>query len=165
MSGAAKTHILRVKPPWRQDGNRTRCGRCAESRMAAIWPDAQMAATARPYWQWRAIIRSGNGHLAPPQIRDTFPGAPAALCVPCWLNLGQYGYQDWRADPLEVLRVDLAVKDDHGRTFLAKELIALADLVAAHPEEFRHAMQDEAVLTALAGIGSQQVGFSKGVRR
>jgi hypothetical protein len=27
MSGAAKTHILRVKPPWRRDGNRTRARR------------------------------------------------------------------------------------------------------------------------------------------
>ena len=43
----------------------------------------------------------------------------------------------------------LAVKDDHGRKFLAPELIALADLVAAHPEEFRQAMADEAVLTTL----------------
>ena len=147
----AKTHILRVKPPWRQDGNRTRCGRRAEGRMTAIQPDAQMAATARPYWQWSVIIRGGNGHLAPPQVRETYPGVPAGLCVPCWLNLGRYGYQDWRADPLEVLRIDLAVKDDHGRRFLARELIALADLVAAHPEEFRQAMEDEDVLTALAG--------------
>jgi len=147
----AKTHVLRVKPPWRQDGNRTRCGRRAEGRMAAIQPDALMAATARPYWQWSAIIRGGNGHLAPPQVRETYPGAPAGLCVPCWLNLGRYGYQDWRADPLEVLRVDLAVKDDHGRRFLARELTALADLVAAHPDEFRQAMEDEDVLTALAG--------------
>jgi len=165
VSRAAKTHILRVKPPWRQDRNRTRCGRRAESRMAAIWPDAQMAATARPYWQWRAIIRGGNRHLAPTHIRDTFPGTPAGFCVPCWLNLGQYGYQDWRADPLEVLRVDLAVRDDHGRKFLARELIALADLVAAHPEEFRQAMQDEAVLAALAGIGSPRAGFPKGAHR
>jgi hypothetical protein len=120
--------------------------------MTAIQPDAQMAATARPYWQWSVIIiRGGNGHLAPPQVRQTYPGAPAGLCVPCWLNLGRYGYQEWRADPLEVLRVDLAVKGDHGRRFLARELIALADLVAAHPEEFRQAMEDEDVLTALAG--------------
>jgi hypothetical protein len=34
-------------------------------------------------------------------------------------------------------------------TVLAKELIALAELVAAHPEEFRHAMDAEAVLAAL----------------
>jgi hypothetical protein len=165
VSTAAKTHILRVKPPWRQDRNRTRCGRRAESRMAAIWPDAQMAATARPYWQWRAIIGGGNRHLAPAHIRDTFLGTPAGLRVPCWLNLGQYGYQDWRADPLEVLRVDLAIRDDHGRKFLARELIALADLVAAHPEEFRQAMQDEAVLAALAGIGSPRAGFPKGAHR
>jgi hypothetical protein len=24
-----------------------------------------MAAAMQPYWQWRAIIRGGNGHLAP----------------------------------------------------------------------------------------------------
>jgi len=152
---AAKTHLLRVKPPWRQDGNRTRCGRRAEARLGVIEPDAEMAAKAHPYWQWRVIIRGGNEHLAPPHVRETFPGAPAGLCVPCWLNLGQYGCQDWRADPLEVLRVDLAVKDDHGRKFLAKELIALADLVATHPQEFAQAMQDEAVLTALAGEGGR----------
>ena len=70
MSGAAKTHVLRAKPPWRQDGNRTRCGRRAESRMAAIWPDAEMAATARPYRQWSAIIRGGSRHLAPAHIRN-----------------------------------------------------------------------------------------------
>ena len=69
--------------------------------------------------------------------------------MPCWLNLGHYGYQHWCADPLEVLRVDLAVTDGLGREFLAKELIALADLVAAHPEEFRQAMDAEAVLAVL----------------
>jgi hypothetical protein len=117
--------------------------------MTAVRPDADMAAQARPYWRWSAIIRSGNKHLAPPQIAGTFPGTPGGFCVPCWLNLGQYGCQDWRADPLEVLRVDLAVTDGLGREFLAKELIALADLVAAHPEEFRQAIDAEAVLVTL----------------
>jgi hypothetical protein len=117
--------------------------------MTAVQPDADMAARARPYWQWSAIIRGGNKHLAPPHLAETFPGTPDGFCVPCWINLGHYGYQDWRADPLEVLRVDLAVTDGLGREFLAKELIALADLVAAHPEEFRQAMEDEAVLAAL----------------
>jgi hypothetical protein len=32
---------------------------------AAIQSEAQMAAAMQPYWQWRAIIRGGNGHLAP----------------------------------------------------------------------------------------------------
>jgi hypothetical protein len=36
-----------------------------------------------------------------------------------------------------------------GRKFLAREPIVLADLVAAHPEEFWQAMEAEAVLTAL----------------
>jgi len=36
----------------------------------------------------------------------------------------------------EVLRADLAVTDGFGREFLAKGLIAPADLVASHPEEF-----------------------------
>ena len=52
---AAKTHILRVKPPWRLSE-----------------PDAEMAAQARPYWQWSAIIRGGN-NLAPECRRDV-PG-------------------------------------------------------------------------------------------
>jgi hypothetical protein len=117
--------------------------------MAAVQPDAEMAARARPYWQWSAIIWGGNKHLAPPNVAGTFPGTPDGFCAPCWINLGHYGYQDWHADPLEVLRVDLAVTDGLGREFLAKELIALADLVAAYPEEFRQAMDAEAVLAAL----------------
>jgi hypothetical protein len=71
--------------------------------------------------------------------------------VPCWLNPGHYGCQDWHADPLEVLRADLAVTHGLGREFLTKELIALANLVAAHPQEFRAAMEAEAVLMALEG--------------
>jgi len=65
-------------------------------------------------------------------------------------DLGGYGYQDWRADPLEVLRVDLAVTDGHGRQSLEKDLIALADLVAAHRGEFAELLERETVLAALA---------------
>lgn len=85
MSGA-KTHILRVKPPWRQDGNRTRCGRRAQARMTAVQPEAEMAARARPYWHWSAIIRGGNKHLAPLRLAETYPGTPDGFCVPCWLT-------------------------------------------------------------------------------
>ena len=56
------------------------------------------------------------------------------------------------ADPPGVLRVDLAVTDRLGREFLARELTALADLKAAHLEEFRQAIKDEAVL-AVPGQG------------
>jgi len=62
--------------------------------MTAVRPDEDMAAQVRPYWQWSAIIRGGNKHLAPPQIPGTFPETPDRFWVPCWLNLGQYGYQD-----------------------------------------------------------------------
>ena len=62
------------------------------------------------------------------------------------------GLKTWRTDPLEVLRIDLAVTDDQGRIALAKELVALADLVIAHRDEFRQALEDEEVMKALAGL-------------
>ena len=146
---AARTHILRVKPPWRQDENRTRCGRRAGPHMPVAQPTPEMAAAAHEQWKWR-FVASRNPGMVPQAARDITP--PGGLCVPCWKNLGGYGYQDWRADPLEVLRVDLAIKDGHGREALARELIALANLVAAHPGEFRELLEREAVLTALACI-------------
>jgi hypothetical protein len=55
-----------------------------------------------------------------------------------------------QVDPLEVLRIDLAVTDREGRVMLAKELVALADLWPAHQDEFREYLASEEVLTALA---------------
>lgn len=77
---------------------------------------------------------------------------PEGICAPCWQNLGVRGLKTWRTDPLEVLRIDLAVTDDQGRIALAKELVALADLVIAHRDEFRQALEDEEVMKALAGL-------------
>jgi hypothetical protein len=117
--------------------------------MPTVQPTPDMAATAHEQWKWRFIAVHNPG-MVPHAARDITP--PDGLCVPCWKNLGGYGYQDWRADPLEVFRVDLAIKDGHGRQALAKELIALADLVAAHPGEFAELLEREAVLTALASM-------------
>ena len=77
---------------------------------------------------------------------------PEGICAPCWQNPGVRGLKTWRTDPLEVLRIDLAVTDDQGRIALAKELVALADLVIAHRDEFRQALEDEEVMKALAGL-------------
>ena len=48
-----------------------------------------------------------------------------------------------------MLAVDLAVKNGTRRRDLSRELIALADLVAAHEDEFADFMVREDVLTAL----------------
>jgi hypothetical protein len=154
-----KTHILRVKPPWRDGGDRRRCGRCVVDepprnragyarRDAVTEADETMAAKAKA--DWRASFAKTT-HTRPQIIcvRD----AAREVCLPCWQNLGAYGLKTWRTDPLEVLRIDLAVTDDAGRRMLAKELIAIADLVAAYPGEFRGMMDSEAVLQALAGVG------------
>ena len=69
--------------------------------------------------------------MSPEPTRDA-----GRFCVPCWLNLGHCSDQDRRANPLEVLRADPEVTGGHGREFLAKELIVLADLVTSHSEEF-----------------------------
>jgi hypothetical protein len=51
-----------------------------------------------------------------------------------------------------VLRTDLADDSQQGRAELARELIALGDLAAAHRQEFRRLMESEAVLAALAAM-------------
>jgi hypothetical protein len=60
-------------------------------------------------------------------------GVPGGICAICGDRLGTYGHQEWHASPLAVLRADLAIRDDASSVALNKELIALADLVAAHP--------------------------------
>ena len=154
---AVKTHIARVKPPWRHGGDRTRCGRRVASEEASHWraetarssvtePDEAMAAKAAEDWR-NASRKAATGHTEVVRVTP-----PDGICAPCWQNLGAYGLKTWRSSPLEVLRIDLAVTDDQGRVALAKELIALADLVAAHPGEFRELMEREAVMQALARL-------------
>ena len=113
-------------------------------RDAVTVADGEMAARAAA--DWRARFQQ----YSRPQVPCV--RAPEGICVPCWQNLGAYGLKTWRSHPLEVLRIDLAVTDEQGRVTLAKELIALADLVAAHPAEFRELIEREAVLSALAAI-------------
>jgi hypothetical protein len=50
-----------------------------------------------------------------------------------------------------VLRADLAIRDGASSVALNKELIALADLVAAHPGEFRELMETRSGLTTHTG--------------
>jgi len=73
------------------------------------------------------------------------------MCAICWDRLGTYGHQEWHANPLAVLRPDLAIRDDASSVALGEELIALADLVAAHPGEFRELMETRSGLATLAG--------------
>ena len=134
----AKTHLLRVGPPWRNAMDRTRCGRRVADGDAPHWraetpsssvtePDEAMAARAAA--DWRAAAAS---KLYGRQDIVVVQDAPDGICKPCRQNLGCYGLKTWRTDPLEVLRIDLAVADRQGRIALGKELIALANLVAAH---------------------------------
>jgi len=103
---------------------------------------------ARAAQDWRdASWKAATGRL---QVVRVTP--PDGMCAPCWQNLGVYGLKTWRAAPLAVLRTDLAVTDEQGRVALAKELIALADLAAAHPEEFRQALESEEILKALSRL-------------
>lgn len=145
----AKTHILRVKPPWREHGDRTRCGKRVEGQLAAIPADADMAARARPHWQWWVILRD-NPARVPPTVR--IEDRPPGICLVCWLNLGHYGYQRWQDSPADVLRVDLSVTDDQGRIMLTKELLALAELAARYSGELAEIMEGHAILAALARL-------------
>ena len=151
-------HIARVKPPWRDGGDRTRCGRRVADEGASHWraetahsssvtePDEAMAARAAADWR-NASWKAATGRME--VVRATAPDGSVRPAGKTW---GAYGLKTWRSGPLEVLRADLAVTDDLGRVALARELIALADLVAAHPAKFRELIEREAVLPALGAL-------------
>jgi len=141
-----KTHLLRVKPPWRLITDQTRCGRLLTACMTVIQPDKNAADRASADWTRRFQVITRRGRSS--EITRVRRG-PSGICVPCWENLGAYGHQEWRQDPLAVLAVDLAAKNGTRRRDLSRELIALADLVAAHEDEFADFMVREDLLAAL----------------
>lgn len=151
---AGRTHFRRVAPPWRTALGHTMCGRrvADEPPRSAGW--ARSACVITPGAKTIAAARAAAqaGKIRDSQYRSgRTTDVPGDLCVACWERLALYGYPSWRENPLAVLRADLAVVDQAASLALGKELIALADLVAAHPGEFREFMEREAVLAALAG--------------
>ncbi len=142
-----KTHLLRVRPPWRLIPDQTRCGRLLSERMTAVTPSAEQAAKARADWLSR--YQKITGHSGRFQGWSVVRQPPAGTCAFCWYNLGAWGQQDWREDPLAVLAVDLAVKNGTRRRDLAREFLGLAALAAAHPGELADLIAAEDVLTAL----------------
>ena len=152
-----KTHFHQVKPPWRDGSDRPRCGRrivggkaahsrTEASRASVTGPDEAMTARAAAEWRFAttSMLHSRSSMLVTWQ-------APPGICKPCWRSLGCHGRSTWSSDPIEVLRADLAA-DQQSRATLARELVALADLWAAHRDEFRGLMASEDVLAALAKI-------------
>ncbi len=155
-----KTHFPQAKPPWRDGGDRTRCGRritdgpsshCRTEapRGNVAEPDEAMTARAAAEWHFATTspLHSRSSMLVTWQ-------APPGICKPCWQDLGCYGLKTWASDPLQALRTDLAATGQQGRAMLARELVALADLRAAHQDEFRGLMESEDVLAALAKASS-----------
>jgi hypothetical protein len=109
-------------------------------------PDEAMTARAAAEWRLAttSMLHSRSSMLVTWQ-------APPGICKPCWQDLGCHGRNTWASDPIDVLRADLAV-GQQSRAMLARELVALADLWAAHRAEFRGLMASEEVLAALAKI-------------
>jgi hypothetical protein len=155
-----RTHFPQAKPPWRDGSDRTRCGRrivggkaahsrTEASRASVTEPDEAMIARAAAEWRFAttSTLHSRSSMLVTWQ-------APPGICKPCWRSLGCHGRSTWSSDPIEVLRTDLADSGTDGRIVLAKEMVALADLWAAHQDEFRGLMESEEVLGALAKIRS-----------
>lgn len=152
----SKTHFPQAGPPWRDGNDRTRCGRritggtvthprTEASRASVTGPDEAMTARAAAEWRFAttSTLHSRSSMLVTWQ-------APPGICKPCWRSLGCHGRNTWSSDPIEVLRTDLAGTGADGPIVLAREMIALAGLWAAHQDEFRGLMESEAVLAALA---------------
>jgi hypothetical protein len=144
MSTARKAHILRAKPPWRED--LTRCGRNPEG-LRLVVPGAGMRMQAAMVWKWR-LVAAVSPQTVPPAVRQI--ERPEGLCSVCWLNLGEPRGRDWTADPLGVLGVTPDNREDAER--LAGELRALACLAARHPAEFAGLLEAEQVLAALGRV-------------
>jgi hypothetical protein len=154
-----RTHFPQAKPPWRDGSDRTRCGRrivggkaahsrTEASRASVTEPDEAM--TARAAAEWRFATTS-TLHSRSSMLLTWQP--PPGICKPCWRSLGCHGHDIWASDPIEVLGADLAA-DQQSRATLARELVALAGLWAAHQDEFRGLMESEAALATLAKIRS-----------
>lgn len=144
-----RTHFPQAKPPWRDGSDRTRCcccivgGKAAHprteaSRASVTEPDEAMTARAAAEWRFAttSTLHSRSSMLVTWQ-------APPGICKPCWRSLGCHGRGTWASDPIEVLRTDLAGSGTDCPIVLAREMIALAGLWAAHQDEFRGLMESD----------------------
>lgn len=112
-------HILRPSLPWRNDAAITECG----------YDASKVKTLTRPEYQQR--------------LKDFGQQRTAMMtCMTCSDTAGRWG--TWDDDPRKALEREISWEcrwrqSDRG-VRLRDELLAIADLIAAHPEEFQAAI-------------------------
>jgi hypothetical protein len=138
MSSDQRTHVLRPVPPWRGDATPlTQCG---------LTPAADT-----PVWD----IREFAGLLK----RDGVQRMAILTCMSCWHRAHEHPV-DWTLDPVDVIvregqwaraRVGHGICPDRPAAIRFRdELLALAELVARHGDEFEGILAGLADTTLLA---------------
>lgn len=117
----ALDHIIRPALPWRDD-RLTECGRPMEDVPHVITRDG-FALKYRTQGQQRSALTT---------------------CMTCWTTARRW--PTWDADPVEVMRRELAVYAED-RDQVGRELRAVAALIGAHRDEFA------GLLAGLAQVG------------
>jgi hypothetical protein len=116
-------HVLRAALPWRDGPVLTECGKL---------PDAGMPVLALAEFIAR-LKRDGQRRTS------------LATCMTCWTTASRHQAVSWEADPIGVISREVGwarldpqrgVRDDPTARLFRDELLAIAELISRHREEF-----------------------------
>lgn len=103
-------HVVRATPPWR-DVSQTECGLDIKGRQ--VITRAAFVAKVKDQGQQRSAMTT---------------------CMTCWNTARRW--KDWAGSPSQVIARDVNQWGDEKRAGIDAELLALAAMVEAHPDEF-----------------------------
>jgi len=129
-------HVLRAALPWRDVPPLTECGK---------HPDGGMPVLSVPEFVAK-VKREGKQRSA------------MTTCMTCWNTAVRHSVTSWGADPVGVMMREVSwartftpgtVRDDPVARLFRDELIAIAELVSRHREEFDGLVESIAVTPRL----------------
>lgn len=116
-------HVLRAALPWRDGPVLTECGKHPDAGMT-VMSVIEFIAMVKKLGQQRASLQT---------------------CITCWTTACRHKVTSWGADPVGVVAREVSwartmrpgvVRDDPSARLFRDELVAIAELIARHPEEF-----------------------------
>ena len=142
MNGPELDHVLRAVPPWRTGPMLTECGMLTDGK--PVLTRDEFAAKVRTQGQRRSAMTT---------------------CMTCWQTAASHR-GTWDTDPVAVMGREMvrargwspgAVRNDPAAVRVRDELLAIAELIGRHRDEFG---------TILDGLGETvQLGDLRGRRR
>lgn len=116
-------HVLRAALPWRDGPVLTECGKHPATGMP-VMSVPEFVAMVKRLGKQRASLQ---------------------VCITCWNTAVRHSVTSWEADPVGVIAREASwartiwpgvVRDDPAARLFRDELIAIAELIARHREEF-----------------------------